>query len=92
MLNDLYFREDEIITISFGNKKFKEECVDYLATEYNYTFADLMSSTSITDEVLNELYCEDFSAKEFIDNVMEESGFNKGNYFNIFLSGGRNIE
>ncbi len=91
MLNNFYFKDDKATTISFGDKDFKESCVDYLAKEYNYSLRDLMKDTGLTDKDLNNLYEKDMSSDTFIDFLMDELQYRKSNYFNIILSGGRNL-
>ncbi len=91
MLNNFYFKDDKPITISFGDKAFKEGCVDYLSKQYNYSLKELMKDTGLTDKDLNDLYEKDMSNDTFIDLLMDELQFRKSNYFNIILSGGRNL-
>ena len=85
--NNYYFEEDK--ALSFGGKEFDEESKKYLADAYNYTFEAVMKDTGLTKEDLDALREDNMHYKIFVDLIMEELSFNKSNYFNIILSGGR---
>jgi len=91
MLNNFYFTEDNIVSVSVGDKSFKEQCIMYLAESYNYSFAGLMKDTGLGAEDLAKAYAENDCPKRFIDSLMDELQFRKSNYFNIILSSERNL-
>ena len=91
MLNNYYFEDENSPKLSFGKKGFKEEVCDYLKAEYNYSLQEAIKDTGLSEEDLESLYEESMEGAEFAELIMEESKRMKSNYFNIILSGGRNI-